>query len=179
MPNESATRRAKQASENEDPEPTKRELERQMQRTRESLAETIGEIKETVEQEYTAAKQTVSGVLDYREQFKDEPLIWSLGALSAGFALGYTVGYAHKNTKGSKQSPLIAFADSMVEELSTVGQGFIMPALNVKIKELFGFNFEELLKDISKTRKRSSKKTPVKRRGARASKKLGQKKNGV
>ena len=32
-------------------EPTKQELERQMQRTRESLAETVGEIKETVEQE--------------------------------------------------------------------------------------------------------------------------------
>ena len=114
MPNESSARRAKQTSETDDREPTKRELERQMQQTRESLAETIGEIKDTVEQEYTAAKQTVSGVLDYREQFKNEPLVWSLGALSAGFALGYTVGYAHKNTKGGKQSPLIGFADSMV-----------------------------------------------------------------
>lgn len=68
-------------------EPTKRELERQMQRTRESLAVTVGEIKETVEQEYQSVRKTVSGVHDYREQFKDEPLVWSLGALSAGFAL--------------------------------------------------------------------------------------------
>ena len=109
MPNESSVRRAKrtsdtqQTSETTNREPTKRELQRQMQRTRESLAETIGEIKDTVEHEYVAAKETVSGVLDYREQFKEEPLVWSLGALSAGFALGYTLGYAHKNTKGGKQ----------------------------------------------------------------------------
>jgi isocitrate lyase len=105
---------AKAAKENET-EPTRQQLERQMQQTRESLAETVGEIKETVEHEYDSVRQTVSGVLDYREQFKEEPLIWSLGALSAGFALGYTVGYAHKNTKGGKQSQFVAFADGMVD----------------------------------------------------------------
>jgi hypothetical protein len=148
-------------------EPSKRELERQMQRTRESLAETIGEIKDTVEQEYASAKQTVTGVLDYREQFKEEPLVWSLGALSAGFALGYTLGYAHKNSKHGKQSALTAFADSMVDELSSVGQGLVMPALNVKIKELFGFNFSELLEDMGRTRKSSRKKLPAKRKAAK------------
>lgn len=168
MSNESAARRAKRNQQTNDPEPTKRELERQMQRTRESLADTIGEIKATVEQEYASAKQTVSGVLDYREQFKEEPLVWSLGALSAGFALGYALGYAHKNTRGSKQSPLLAFADSMVEELSTVGQGLVMPALNLKIKELFGFEFSELLKDMGQSRKSGSKKTGVKRIAAKA-----------
>jgi hypothetical protein len=145
-------------------EPSKRELERQMQRTRESLAETIGDIKDTVEQEYASAKQTVSGVLDYREQFKNEPLVWSLGALSAGFALGYTLGYAHKNSKHGKQSQLTAFADSMVDELSSVGQGLVMPALNVKIKELFGFDFSELLDDMRRTKKSSRKKLPAKRK---------------
>ncbi len=100
-----------------------------MELTRESLAETVGEIKDTVEQEVRAVKKSVSGVLDYREEFQKEPLVWSLGALSAGFALGYTVGYAHKNTKGGKQSPVVAFADSMVEELSTLGQGLVLPEL--------------------------------------------------
>jgi hypothetical protein len=153
------------------PEPSKRELERQMQRTRESLAETIGEIKETVEQEYASAKQTVSGVLDYREQFKNEPLVWSLGALSAGFALGYTLGYAHKNSKHGKQSQLAAFADSMVDELSSVGQGVVMPALNVKIKELFGFDFSELLEDMGRAKKSSRKKTPPKRKTVKTKRK--------
>jgi len=129
-------------------EPTKQELERQMQRARESLTETVGEIKETVEQEYQSVRKTVSGVLDYREEFKNEPLVWSLGALSAGFALGYTVGYAHKNTKGGKQSQLSAFAGSMVDELSTMRQGLVIPALSGKIRELFGFDFSGLLAEL-------------------------------
>jgi hypothetical protein len=148
-------------------DPTKRELERQMQRTRESLAETVGEIKETVEQEYQSVRKTVSGVLDYREEFKNEPLVWSLGALSAGFALGYTVGYAHKNTKGGKQSQLAAFGSSIVDELSVMGQGLVVPALNEKIRELFGIDFSGLLKDLGETketkgqsRKRKSSNPP-------------------
>ncbi len=165
MPTETSARRAREAT--DDHEPTKRELERQMDRTRESLAETIGEIKQTVEEEVAAAKQTVSGVLDYREQFKNEPLVWSLGALSAGFALGYTVGYAHKNSKHGKQSPVMAFADSMVDELSSMGQGLVMPALNVKIKELFGFDFSELLNDMGKSKKRV-KRLPAKRGAKKA-----------
>lgn len=72
------TQRAVATGEPPKDEPTKRELERQMQRTRESLAETVGEIKETVEQEYRSVRKTVSGVLDSREQFKDEPLVWRL-----------------------------------------------------------------------------------------------------
>jgi hypothetical protein len=154
-------------------EPTKRELERQMQRTRESLAETVGEIKETVEQEYQSVRKTVSGVLDFREEFKNEPLVWSLGALSAGFALGYTVGYAHKNTKGGKQSPLTAFGSSMVDELSAMGQGLVVPALNEKIRELFGIDFSGLLaelgepKQIRKSRKRKAPHQRTTVKGAR------------
>jgi hypothetical protein len=144
-----------------DQDPSKRQLQRQMARTRESLSETVSEIKETVDQEVQAVKQTVSGVLDFREQFQKEPLVWSLGALSAGFALGYTIGYAHKNAKGRKQAPMIAFADSMVEELSTVGNAMVLPALDVKIKELFGFKFSELLAQMKQTKK----KNPVKKQG--------------
>ena len=148
-------------------EPTKPELERQMQRTREALAETVGEIKETVEQEYQSVRTTVSGVLDYREQFKNEPLVWSLGALSAGFALGYTVGYAHKNTKGGKQSQLTSFAGSMVDELSSMGQGLVIPALSEKIRELFGFDFSGSLAELGEPKKIGAKsrkkRTPRKR----------------
>lgn len=158
-------------------EPTKRELQRQMERTRESLAETVGEIKETVEHQYESARQSVSGVLDYREQFKEEPLVWSLGALSAGFALGYTVGYAHKNSKHGKQSQFVAFADGMVDELSTVGESLVMPALNQKIKALFGFDFSELLKEMAGAKKRSRKKSSAKPARLKAAvKKTGRKK---
>jgi len=163
-----------------DGELSKRELEKQMQRTRESLAETVGEIKETVEQEYESVRKTVSGVLDYREQFQKEPLVWSLGALSAGFALGYTVGYAHKNAKRGKQSQLAAFADNMVDELSTMGQGLVIPALSGKIRELFGFDFSGLLAELGDPKKIAAKsrrkKTPRKGRTVKgATEKKGQK----
>src|ERR1041385_5728652 len=93
---------AQETSQTVDETPSKRELQRQMEKTRESVSETVEEIKETVNQQVAVAKKTVSSVLDYREQFQNEPLVWSLGALSAGFALGYTMGYAHKETQGSR-----------------------------------------------------------------------------
>jgi len=164
---------------NTDPshEPNKRELQRQMEQTRASLSETVSEIKETVDQEVRAVKKTVSGVLDYREQFQREPLVWSLGALSAGFALGYTIGYAHKNTKGRKQTAVIAFADSMVEELSTVGNAMLLPALDAKIKELFGFEFSELLAEMKRPTKSPAKKKVRKRKPSKAaSKRVARKK---
>jgi hypothetical protein len=123
----------------------------------------VGAIKETIDQEVASVRKTVSGVLDYREQFQKEPLVWSLGALSAGFALGYTVGYAHKNTKGGKQTPVVAFADTMVEELSSMGQGLIMPALDSKLKTLFGFELSDLFEQIRETKKAGKKRTRTKR----------------
>ncbi len=153
-----------------DEAPSKRELQRQMEQTRESVGETVSEIKETVSQQVAIAKKTVAGVLDYREHFQNEPLVWSLGALSAGFALGYTMGYAHKETKGGKKnSQVAAFADSLVDELSLVGNGLVMPAVNAHIKELFGFDFSEVLASISKTKKkpRRAARKSAKRKAAR------------
>lgn len=156
-----------------DENPSKRQLHKQMERTRESVAETVGEIKETVGEQIATAKRAVTGMLDYREEFQKEPLVWSLGALSAGFALGYTMGYAHKETKGArKKSEVAAFANSMVEELSVVGNSLVMPALNAHIKELFGFDFSEVLQSIegankpAKRRKRAKKVTATRRRKA-------------
>ena len=166
MPEASRGKNAEAAGANH--ELNKSELQRQMELTRQSLAETVGEIKQTVDQEVRAVKKSVSGVLDYRDEFQKEPLVWSLGALSAGFALGYTVGYAHKNTKRGKQTPVIAFADSMVADLSTVGEGLVLPALNAKIKELFGFEFSELLEQMRGAGKSTAKKKPRKRMASKA-----------
>ena len=155
-------------------EMTKAELEEQLAETRESLAHTVHEIKDTVTGQYEAVRETVTGVIDYREQFQKEPLVWSLGALSAGFALGYTLGYAHKNSKTSKakHSQLAAFAESMASELSTVGKTFVMPTLNYKIKELFGFDFADVLKDLGEAKtgkpKRKSAKRVAKKRASKA-----------
>ena len=79
---------AETASEATEKVPSKQQLQRQMEKTRQSVSETVGEIKDTVNQQIATAKQTVTGIMDYREEFQKEPLVWSLGALSAGFALG-------------------------------------------------------------------------------------------
>ena len=141
-------------------QPSKQQLQKQMEKTRQSVSETVGEIKETVNEQIAVAKQTVTGVLNYREEFSKEPLVWSLGALSAGFALGYTMGYAHRETKGARnKSEVAAFANSLVEELSSVGNSLVMPALNSRIKELFGFDFGDALDSIGKVNKRSPRKS--------------------
>ena len=145
-------------------QPSKQQLQRQMEETRQSVSETVGEIKETVNEQIAVAKQTVTGVLNYREEFQKEPLVWSLGALSAGFALGYTMGYAHRETKGArKKSEVAAFANSMVEELSAVGNNLVMPALNARIKELFGFDFGDALNSIGKANKGKAKRSRAKK----------------
>jgi hypothetical protein len=143
-------------------------LQRELEKTRESMAETVEDIRETVAEQYEAVKETVGGVIDFREQFQNEPLVWSLGALSAGFALGYTAGYAHKEMKGKgKHSEISAFTNSLVTDLSAVGKTMVMPTLNLKIKELFGFDFSDLLAHIDQTqgagRGRTKKPTARKR----------------
>lgn len=147
---------------------SKKELQKEMAKTRAAVSETVGEIKQTVSKQYEAAKETVAGVLDYREQFQNEPLVWSLGALSAGFALGYTMGYAHKETRGSRnRSEVSAFANSLVDELSLVGNNLIMPTLNARIQELFGFDFSDVLESIGKADGNGPKRKPRKIAGAR------------
>jgi hypothetical protein len=38
-----------------------------------------------------------------------------------------------------------AFADSLIDELSAVGNSLVMPSLNSKIKDIFGFDFSDML----------------------------------
>jgi hypothetical protein len=157
---------------------SKKDLQRQMERTRESVSETVEEIKETVGQQVARAKETVAGVMDFREQFQQEPLVWSLGALSAGFALGYTMGYAHKENKGGRnKSPVAAFTNNLVDELSLVGNSVVMPALNAHIKEMFGFDFSAVLASIGEDQKKSTKRKPVKRAKAKKASSKSRKKS--
>jgi hypothetical protein len=92
-----------------------------------------------------------------REQLQKNPIVWSVGALSAGFALGYTLGYSHKSVgKGRrKRSGVANFADSLIDELSAVGNTLVMPSLDSRIKELFGFSLADMLDEISEALSRS------------------------
>ncbi len=74
-------------------EPSKEELQRRLDVTRDSISQTVTEIKETVANQVQAVKNT----LDWREQFKKRPVAWSAGALGVGFLTGYCVADAFKD----------------------------------------------------------------------------------
>jgi len=60
-----------------------------MDEARESISQTVTEIKDTVVHQYESVKDTISETLDWREQFKKRPVAWTAGALGAGFIAGY------------------------------------------------------------------------------------------
>jgi hypothetical protein len=157
------TRRADSAQ----PEATKEDLQRRMEDARESISQTVGEIRETVEDQYAAVKATVSGFLDWREGFQGDPILWSVGALSAGFAFGYTVGITQKSRKrpGGKASALDTFADSLVQELKNAGARLPLSSLDPKVRAVLGFDLSDLFAAIGRA------KTPPPRRNMAAKRK--------
>jgi hypothetical protein len=54
-----------------------------------------------------------------------------------------------------------AFANSLIDELSVVGNSLVMPSLNSKIQELFGFDFSDMLEEISSVKNPASEKMPT------------------
>src|ERR1044071_3319058 len=68
-------------------EPSKEELQRRLGEARDSITNTVTEIKETVANQVQAVKDT----LDWREQFKKRPVVWSAAALGVGFCTGYCI----------------------------------------------------------------------------------------
>jgi hypothetical protein len=69
---------------------SKEELQRRMEEARDSITNTVTEIKENVTQQY----ETVKDALDWREHFKKAPVAWSLGAAGVGFFVGYGIAAA-------------------------------------------------------------------------------------
>jgi hypothetical protein len=85
-----------------DEDATKAELQRRMEEARESISQTVTEIKDTVTNQYQAVRQSVTEALDWREQYRKRPLIWSVGALSVGFIAGYSLGGAFMGDDGER-----------------------------------------------------------------------------
>lgn len=80
------------ARETDDDEISKAALQRRMEEARDSISNTVTEIKETVTQQY----ENVKDALDWREHFKRQPVAWSLGAAGIGFFVGYGIAAAMK-----------------------------------------------------------------------------------
>ncbi|MDT4953210.1 MAG: hypothetical protein QOJ02_1348, partial [Acidobacteriota bacterium] len=101
MAEEGTLGQARASGERDEEEPSKEELQRRMEEARESITQTVTEIKETVTNQYYTVKETVSDALDWRYHFRQRPIAFSVGALSLGFFVGYSVAGALKGNDES------------------------------------------------------------------------------
>lgn len=167
-----ATRNTKRAVAQTEGEPTKAELQRRMEETRESISETVEEIKETVAHQYETVKETyetvkegVGEVLDWREQFSQNPVVWGAGAVSLGILVG--IGLAQSLGGGQpssrRKSGQAALNEKLLSNLSGLSET-LMPTLTNKIKEMFGIDISEYLPSSDETARRPARKSIPKRR---------------
>jgi hypothetical protein len=73
---------------------TKAQLQRRMDEARESITQTVTEIKDTVTTQYQNVRESISQSLDWREQYRRRPVEFTLAALGVGLLVGYGVGGA-------------------------------------------------------------------------------------
>jgi hypothetical protein len=179
-----ATRETKRAVVTTEGEPTKAQLQRQMEETRESISETVEEIKDTVAHQYETVKETyetvkegVGEVLDWREQFSKNPIVWGAGAVSLGVLVG--LGLAQTlgggQSSGRRKSEQASLNESLLSNLSGLSET-LMPTLTHKIKEMFGIDLSVYLHASDETVRRPARKSAPKRL---ATKKSAARKSGA
>lgn len=91
-----ALARATDSADDDDVDQTKAALQRRMEEARESISQTVTEIKDTVVTQYQQVKDNISDSLDWREQYKRHTLPFTLTAFAVGTFVGYTVMGAFK-----------------------------------------------------------------------------------
>jgi hypothetical protein len=79
-----------------DVDQTKAALQRRMEEARESISQTVTEIKDTVVTQYQQVKENISDTLDWREQYRRHTLPFTLTAFAVGTFAGYAVMGAFK-----------------------------------------------------------------------------------
>lgn len=133
------------ALDDRDQDLSKEELQRRMEEARDSISTTVTEIRETVAQQV----QTVKDTLDWREQYRKRPLVWSLGAMGAGFFLGYRIAGAFKHEEveldysymyGGETRLPAAQPASLETETRTNGEDEGGPGLFQRFKETPAFD---------------------------------------
>jgi hypothetical protein len=141
-------------------EPSKAELQRRMEAARESISDTVAEIKSVVTQQYEEVRDTVETVraevgevLDWRTEFERNPLVWGAGAVSIGILIGFGIAHAFddedKSARGSKSRG--TKGGHIVAELSGFAD-VVLPTISSKVKELFGLDLDAYLRTAHETR---------------------------
>lgn len=80
-----------------DEDVSKAELQKRMEEARESISQTVSEIKDTVTTQYQNVRESVSEALDWREQYRRRPVGFTIGAVSVGLLVGYSVAGVFKS----------------------------------------------------------------------------------
>jgi hypothetical protein len=142
-----------------------------MEEARETIAQTVEEIKDTVTDSVESVKETVSDVLDWNEHFTKNPLLWGAAAVGAGLVIGYSIAAMREGERHPRRNrrPQDSVADSLLAELATVGENILLPAVNERVKSLFGIDLSKHLLDHGESRphrsssRKSSKKSSAKK----------------
>ncbi|HJQ35208.1 MAG TPA: hypothetical protein VJ866_23860 [Pyrinomonadaceae bacterium] len=161
---------------------SKASLRRQMEETRESISETVAEIKSVVTHQYEEVrgtvedvKESVGEVLDWRAEFERNPLVWGAGAVSVGILVGFGIARAfddeEKPARRSKKK--VTTGEHVVAELSGFAE-VVLPTISAKVKELFGLDLDAYLRAAHERRPE-----PKRLASKRASKKGGAKKGSA
>ena len=163
-------------------------LRRQMEETRESISETVAEIKSVVTHQYEEVRETVESVregvgevLDWRTEFERNPLVWGAGAVSVGILVGFGIARAfdekeEPRPRGRRKS--VTTGEHVVAELSGFAE-VVLPTISSKVKELFGLDLDAYLRATHERRpepkrlasKRASQKGVAKKGAAKKGKK--------
>jgi hypothetical protein len=133
---------------------SKTALKRQMEEARDSISETVAEIKSVVTHQYEEVRDTVESVkegvgevLDWRADFERNPLVWGAGAVSIGILVGFGIARAfddepHTRGRGRKS---VSIGEHVVAELSGFAE-VVLPTISSKVKELFGLDLDAYLR---------------------------------
>jgi hypothetical protein len=92
---------------------SKAALQRRMEEARDSISNTVTEIKENVTQQV----ESVKDALDWREHFKRQPVAWSLGAAGVGFFVGYGIAAALTGDEDRDRDDVHSTSDSYARPL--------------------------------------------------------------
>jgi hypothetical protein len=143
-----------------------------MEDARESISDTVAEIKSVVTHQYEEVRETVDSVresvgevLDWRAEFERNPLVWGAGAVSIGILVGFGIARAfddEEEPKGRrKKKKTVSTGEHVVAELSGFAE-VVLPTISSKVKELFGLDLDAYLRAAHDERK------PVRKRVAAA-----------
>jgi hypothetical protein len=143
----------------------KAELQRQMEDARESISETVAEIKSVVAHQYEEVKERVETVkaevgevLDWRTEFERNPLVWGAGAVSIGILIGFGIARAlddeDEPKRRGRRGP--SKGEKVVAELGGFADA-VLPTISAKVKELFGLDLDAYLRAAHEERRPAKK----------------------